>query len=122
MHNLAFTQLLNDPGGQVIVLRTLVADPESAELPYQGGTIDPEVADHVVPEEKKWIPVAFEIRIQPMTAVVDLVFIGINQAGIRMPQDRIRHPEQGVFGEQIVMIQQGDVLPRDHFQGRIRTI
>ena len=68
------------------------------------------MGDQVVREKQIQVPVRFEIRRVAHARLVDLVLVRVDELNIRVLSDRPRDPEQRVFGQCVVLVEEGDVL------------
>ena len=57
------------------------------------------------------------MRGEPLAALIDLVLVAVQQSRAGMFVDGRRHPQQGVAGEGVVMVEEGDIIAVGGGQG-----
>ena len=111
--------LLDDAQGQIPVLGAFVADAESPDLFKHTAAVDAKVADHVLRQEEFVVELALEVRRLAHVVFGDLVFVGVDEAGLGMLVCGQRHVGQCMRRQQVVVVHQRDVVAGGDFQRRI---
>ena len=106
---------------EIVILRAFESFPEPADLAQKIYPINAEMIDVILAEKKFRVPIGFEKRIRARAVLIDLVFVGINQTGVRMPLDLERDQRQRVFREGIVLIQQRAPFARRESERGVRA-
>ena len=119
--DLVFFDVVETTQHQVPVLGTNKPFPESAQFPDKVGPIDAEVRDKIVGAEQIPAEIGFEIGIRPVAIDRYLVFIGVNDLAIRMRQYFQRHQVEGMGSQFVVVVQEGNELSRNQFEGGVRA-
>ena len=119
VNNVLGTHLLDDAQGQIPVLGAFVADAESPDLFKHTAAVDAKVADHVLRQEEFVVELALEVRRLAHVVFSDLVFVGVDEAGLGMLVCGQRHVGQGMRRQQVVVVHQRDVVAGGDFQRRI---
>src|ERR1700757_2311687 len=95
---------------QIVILTTFPTFAKTTNVAHQGKRINSEVAEHVVAAKQDGVPVRLEIRIEALSSLVDLVFIGVNESRLGMYNYSLGDVKQGVLGQHVVMIQEGYIV------------
>ena len=101
---------------QVVVLGSLEALAESPGAAHELGSVHAEVADDVLRQEQVRAEVGLEIGVDPPAPPVELVLVAVDDVGVRMAGELGRDAPEGVRGELVVVVEQGDELAPRHRQ------
>ena len=103
--------LLADPEEDVPVLGAVGVRPESTEIDDERPTEQIEMGQVVGGVEHLGAPLRLEQRPLPdLPVLVDAVLVGVEKIGVGRGVNRLRHPVEGLGGEEIVVIEQRDEL------------
>ena len=100
------SQQLDAAQREIVVLRAFVTFAKTADLAQKRRSINSEVIDVILPEEKLGIPIRLEERVRARAVMVDLVFVRIDEPGIGMRHDFQSDKGERVFGKRIILIEQ----------------
>ena len=104
---------------EINVLSSIVFRSESADFFHDVATDDGEVMRKIVGERHRRAPIVLELRIKVAARVIDLVFVGVEITGLRVLLDRLCDVEQRVFGQDVVVVEQGNELPGGDIKSRV---
>src|SRR4029077_20653855 len=82
---------------KIVILRAFVAFTKTVYLAEHRRSINSEMVDVILPEEKLRIPIRLEERVGARTVMVDLVFVRIDEPGISMRRDFQRDKGERAF-------------------------
>ncbi|MCY1378859.1 hypothetical protein D9M69_665250 [compost metagenome] len=125
MHDLCRLDVLDGAQHQVVVLGARIGIAQAPDLPDQVAAVESQVRDQVVRIEQVQVPVALEIGVVAPALLVKLVLVGVEHPGIGVRRDRAHHVEEGVRGQQVVVVEEGDPVTRGRVQcavGRGRNV
>ena len=104
---------------EIDVLSALVSDAETADLGDDGAPDRAEVVGVIVSDRHLGIPVALELGVVVATGGVDFVFVSVEEVGGGVSGNGLGDMEEGVGGEDIVVIEEGNVLAGSEFEGGV---
>src|SRR5947208_15886900 len=105
---------------QIMVLRAFKADAKTADSPNQVGSVDAQVRDKVLRQQKLRVPTGFEIWIRTPTSCIELVFVGVEQLQSSIFVESQGYEIERSWGQLIVMVQQRHKIARCHAQRLVR--
>ena len=121
MPDLRRFQIFHAAQGKIVILRALEPFAEAADRAQKCGPVNPEMIDEVLPEKEFRVPIRFEEWIRPNATLINLVFVRIDQAGLRIAVDLERGKRQRTFGESIVLIEKRAPLSGGEGDRGVRT-
>ena len=95
---------------QIVVLAAVELGTQASDAFDEVAPVGREMARVHARQERIGRPIGLEVRVRQAAAVVDLVFVGVDHVGVGMPFDEARDLEEGVRGEEIVVIEKRDEL------------
>jgi len=113
---------LNNPQSQIPVLGSFVAWPESSHLTNELGAIDSQVSNEILSIKQIRIPVRLEIWIKSLPLRVDLILIAVDDIGFRMGIQLDGDHVESVFGQLIIVVEEGNELPLGQLQGSVTAL
>src|SRR5262249_19111030 len=105
---------------QIVVLRAFKADSKTANSTDQVGSVNAEMRDKVLREEKLGVPIGFKIWIGTATACIELIFITVEQLQSSIFVDGQGDEIKRGPGQLIVVIQQRHKIALCHVQRIVR--
>ena len=121
VHDLFAPELFAAAQHQIVILRSLQALAEPTHLAHQIGGVHTQMREGVLPLHQHGVPVALEVGIQQLTGWAELVFVGVKELRFGVIGDRLRHPDQRLIRQQIIVIEQGQPGGLHQLQGAVRT-
>ena len=119
MHDLRWTGALDRPQDEIVVLRTLEADPETAQRHQKVPPVDGKVTHVVMGPQQIGAEGRLEIGVAAASLRVQLVLVRIEDSRLWKLVDRSGHAGQCVRTQHVVVIKEGDVIAASHFDGGV---
>ena len=107
--NLSWLDLLGAAQNEVVILRSLEAGAKSGTLD-QLRFENPEVREKILGQEKRPIPVGFEVGIAAAPGGVELVLVAVDQPRVRMRVDFTGDKVKRGGREHVVVVEQRDEI------------
>src|SRR5271165_881045 len=99
-----------------MVLASFEAEAKSADLLNETAPIDAQMAEHVLRQHERRVPIGLEIGIIAAPLDVDLILIGEDQINVWMGVDLFSDPVERVFRNKIIGIHESDEVAGGHRQ------
>ena len=98
---------------------TVIAIPEASHLLDQTMTIDRQVGDHVLGEEKLVVKAALKVGINAIPSLIQAIFVRIQKTDLGVAVHRFNHAVKCLLCQDIVRIEECDPFPCGYGQTRM---
>jgi hypothetical protein len=65
------------------------------------------------------VPIGLEVRIETLSVLVDLILVGVDQADSRLAANCFGYLKKRVWGQLVIMLQQGDEFARSQGESTV---
>ena len=101
--------LTGRPQAKVPILGALEPLPQPAQAIKEASVDCHKMTKVVLREEEARIPVGFEIGVKPMPVAIDLVFVRINDSGLRVSAKKGGDRSQGIWMKFVILVKKSDL-------------
>jgi len=77
------------------------------------------MANVILSQKEIGIPVRLEVRLGPISVLVDFVLVSVDEEGAAILVEGVDYPGESVSRNFVIVIEKGDEFTGGHFQGRI---